>query len=620
MSSAVVEENIIEKLKKGKFMTSDEFDKIPPDKYNDILLEYKRILYLGKIETVYGNNIVTMPQLWKEFIMVYWLALDIIKKHYENNSLILSLGESPCKLVFTQSLFYNNAIKASISEYKNMPENIEFQYVPLSDIRHFNVGSPLEKAKTVLTVTGEQIYNSMSISPTALTKYEIHFNNHGIDPISIINNIKDKFITVDRVESYKSICSYIFVYFSIAKNNLTEGLITIKQINILINKFKIVGFEGYYNKTAAIAICNKNTIEFISILLQTKFSINKIDADAFSKNMFFLYEIHYQNIPIEKKPDKLKKMPDTYIYSLFQKYFYTDSFYNYINFITLPEFIKRDSRCIKSLKILDTTEKLQSYGKDNILYESVSRYESLSNCNIINLVYYIVLKKLIQSDIINKIFDDKLDLPLIHYNYNEVLDGIISKITAKPHYQSLFKIMKNDSLLNKYSIFNIGFVPSYNQITGSEPIPSSILFDILSDDESSDGSSSDESSDLSDAILDDEKRAVSSEKKPIIPSDAMLDDEKHAVSSEEKPIIPSDAMLDDEKPISRRTRSFAKSPEKKPISSRTRSFASLSKKTDEILDTRSSKRSRESSNKRNKYLKYKNKYLKLKILHQMIFY
>ena len=203
--------------------------------------------------------------------MSYCLALDMIKKTYDNNSLILSLGESPCKLVFAQSLFYNNiTTKQLISDYKNIPEIIEFQYLPLSNVRHY--GKPLTTAKNIMGHNGEAIYSCMGVSNDILDIYLQHFMNHKLDPKSIIENKMDKFITVDRVESYKSICSYIFIYFSMAiKQNLSD-----EQKIILINKFKIVGFNGSYEDDPQVIIkCNRHTREFIAIVLEKILGIEK---------------------------------------------------------------------------------------------------------------------------------------------------------------------------------------------------------------------------------------------------------------------------------------------------------------------------------------------------------
>lgn len=47
-------------------------------------------------------------QYWQEFYYLFYLSLKIIKSMYISNSRIISLGESPNKFIFTQSLFYED--------------------------------------------------------------------------------------------------------------------------------------------------------------------------------------------------------------------------------------------------------------------------------------------------------------------------------------------------------------------------------------------------------------------------------------------------------------------------------------------------------------------------------
>ena len=513
MDDMITEDDTIENFDK-KLMTVDDFKKeqevictqyqISEDQYyNNKLLEYKEILYSDHIEYIpRSQEIIILPQYWKDYIMTFCLALDIIKKHYENNSLILSLGESPCKLVFTQSLFYSNQITNElISQREDIPKNLTFQYLPLSSIvsnRMFKkyidgYDYPIVMFKEDVNVN--DIYNSIKISENILDIYLQHFINHKLDPKNIINNTKDKFITIDRVETYKSICVYIFIYFSMAqKQNLTY-----QEKIILMNKFKIVGFDGSYNTPETTAQYNKNAKKFIAIVLQENLKIDSIIASIYSEQMFYFYTIPTSEIILNEVIDNyikslsLLKSNNISVYDLLIKYFFRNNYHHYINFISLPEHVKRNSRCIRSIKINDMTNiedynHLHKYYEHN-KYDNVKEDEASSNCNIINLIYYIVLNKLAHSDIISKLFNNELNMTnisLIQYNYEKVADIIkriqsmeksdIIKLTNK----NLFDLIKEDPLLNTYSIFNIGFVPSYNQIIGSESITSAISATSLS--------------------------------------------------------------------------------------------------------------------------------------------
>ena len=458
--AAASDSNIIDELKSNRFMTSTDFDEIPKREYNNILQEYERIVYsdkLGRANIIKVDNFNVLPIFWKEFIMAFCVAFDIIKKCYKDDSLVLSLGESPSKLVFTQSLFYNNPKIDGLMKTKGIPKNIEFQYLPLSYLRHI-----LTERFDISRTDTDTVYEKMFISENTLDIYLQYFMTNVIDPKSIIKK-KKNFIIIDRVESYRSILSFIFMYFKLAKmQKLAE-----KDIKILIKKFKIVGFDGNYDEENIIKAYILSTKNFITCVIFNEFGIYVPDVDE----MFEFYKIPIKSdgslsiIPCKELGFEIKN-PN--IKKFINGYFCTYYFNNYINFNAVPEYINRESRCIRTVKIGDMESKEELIGL-TIKEEGASS----NNCNIINLILYIIFNDLISNNIISKLLTNELNMSnisLIHNNYN-MLTNVFRKLEEYGEHEEfdendLFHIMTTDRLLNEYSIFYK--MPLYDELIAED--------------------------------------------------------------------------------------------------------------------------------------------------------
>ena len=453
--------NIIDKLKRSEFMTITDFDEIPIREYNNILREYERIVYsdeLGRDDRIKVDNFNPLPIFWKEFIMAFCVAFDIIKKCYKDNSLILSLGESPSKLVFTQSLFYNNPKIDELMKTKGIPKDIEFQYLPLSYLRNI-LTERLDISKT----DTDTVYEKMFISENTLGIYLQYFKTNHIDPKTIIYNDKENFIIIDRVESYRSILSFIFMYFKLAKmQKLSE-----KEIGILIKKFKIVGFDGNYDEENIIENYIANTKNFIICVIYNEFGIYEPNVDEMFK--FYKLPVKRDGILSNTTCKTLgSQIKNSNIKKYINGYLCTYYFNNYINFNAVPEHINRESRCIRTVKIGDMKSKKELKG---LTIKEVG--SSSNNCNIINLIFYIIFDDLISKKIISKLLTNELNMSnisLIHNNYN-MLTNVFKKLEEYDEYDEfdeidLFHIMSTDKLLNEYSIFNE--MPLYDKLIGKD--------------------------------------------------------------------------------------------------------------------------------------------------------
>ena len=90
----------------------------------------------------YTRYSITTPIYWQEYYYLFYLSLAIIKK-YESNSVIIALGESPMKLVFSQSLFYDDPDAKLLMKDNGFPEELSFKYFSLSKLSYF-----VDKIKT----------------------------------------------------------------------------------------------------------------------------------------------------------------------------------------------------------------------------------------------------------------------------------------------------------------------------------------------------------------------------------------------------------------------------------------------------------------------------------------
>lgn len=113
--------SILHKLRLSNLLNSKNFSKnYIKEKNNEIILNEYKTEVLRSYFIKDKNNLLNpknneenkdiydkigAPIFLQEFYYIFYLALKIIKTYYENNSCIISLGESPAKLVMTQSFF-----------------------------------------------------------------------------------------------------------------------------------------------------------------------------------------------------------------------------------------------------------------------------------------------------------------------------------------------------------------------------------------------------------------------------------------------------------------------------------------------------------------------------------
>ena len=185
-----------------------------------------------------------LPVYWQDFYGLYYYALSCLKT-IPDNSIVISLGESPAKITFNIELFYNNIISTQLlAKYECYPKDVQFDYFPLSGLSSMGANRPIEQSIYYIDHTFESLYASIetwfSENDELITNnYLPHFISYKMDPLSVINNSKKNFVILDRTESNRSTLAFIYLYFYLLdKQNLTNE----QKINF-IKKFKLRSFD-----------------------------------------------------------------------------------------------------------------------------------------------------------------------------------------------------------------------------------------------------------------------------------------------------------------------------------------------------------------------------------------
>jgi hypothetical protein len=334
------------------------------NKYNEYIKEScnKRLIK----NRIFVNK-VNIPRFLQEFYYIFYLSLIIIKKYYRSNSYIISLGESPSKIVMAQSFFYKDTeTYEKIKSEGSYPFDLTFQYFPISKLRVYT-SREFGELNFISRLSEESIDNIIKgiderLNDLSIDKYLKYFEKYSFDPKNIIQTDKN-YIFLDRAETYSSILALLYIY---SKMIIKQGLTPV-QINKFLNQFKIVGFDGDYDTF----INNRN--ENINIF------IKKIFKNS-SKKIFEFHTIKlYQNEIPSNINNTLHNLPKSK--HIFSNYSIGDTI---INFGSLPEMFHIGTRCVQSRKVLEF--ELENLEKINISKIKNTNPMDSKNCNLFNLV------------------------------------------------------------------------------------------------------------------------------------------------------------------------------------------------------------------------------------------
>jgi len=314
-----------------------------------------------------------------------------IHRYVENNSRIISLGESPLKLVFIQEVLNTNRKFKQVLAKNKIASDIAYTYFPASKLNKYVYSLFIHKnniLKVVKRDDSEYAFNLDEFILTGITHIieEVnetvvgHFEFFKLDPLSIINDSKKVYFQ-DRAETYRSLLTLICFYGGMCA---TQNLNDEQRIN-LYEKLFIIGFDT----KDQIADDEDNII--IDRLNQLLYRLITNKKDIITKDIYHIYKKNFY------KPDIEVKTCLNDDFNIFSNQ--TNILLKLFIFLTIPEQTFNQSRCLRSCPITNNwqvkcpaeiQEKMVEKGK---LYIKEEGKNGL-NCNIINLFLMNCIDKL----------------------------------------------------------------------------------------------------------------------------------------------------------------------------------------------------------------------------------
>jgi hypothetical protein len=410
-------------------------------------------------------------RFWKDFFYLFYLALNIIKE-YKSNSIIISLGESPAKLVFVQSLFCNDDDINNKLKIKNYPTDLNFKYLPLSKLSKLLLtypnGDELKPFINKLYVYHRNFlkdvkYNYAKTIELMNSNYnktiECNFKNYIINANLDIRNIiaSDKnIIFVDRAERLNTAAALFFLY---TKLNTWVTLLP-EEKNIFISKFSFFGFDIASDDEKEDRIDRINNFKsFIKNLLD----IN----DTILEKIIKIKIVYYSNsqrkeiISDMENKDKTIFKKSSYILKPLLPF---NTIAIVINFISMPELSDLGGRCIKSYDLKNDLP-------DDLLINFKQTNEESVNCNFFNFIIFLIFMKLKKTNKFDKLIDniDNININLF-YKDKETdipLDDFIKNLPIKQNFVDFF--LNNPQIISK-TIFNDEITFSYNEVINKDAV------------------------------------------------------------------------------------------------------------------------------------------------------
>jgi hypothetical protein len=373
--------------------------------------------------TDFDLRFLSMPIVWQEIVLIVFLALQL-HRYVENNSRVVSLGESPLKLVFIQQILTKQAHFSNILQKNGLAFNVDYTYFPASSLSSFIRLSDMKpndifnsqiefNLDVFITDYITEIINGLSDNILS------HFTLFRIDPLYIINEKQNVYIQ-DRAESYKTLITLFCFYEAMCRKqdlNLNQRL-------IFYDKFYIVTFDCKNNsqkKEDAIVIDRLNNILYRLITKKTDI-ITKKEYHFIANNYYF------SNI----------EQTHNYLFCIQRDYNFFDSQSNLIdkvvNFLTVPEKTNNYARCMKLCRISPNDNKCIEEIRGKYIYDKKNNLKQSGkdgyNCNIINLCLMIFINQLGPEYVSNIIYNlenislDKLFVNQTNFDefHTEILD------------------------------------------------------------------------------------------------------------------------------------------------------------------------------------------------------
>lgn len=321
----------------------------------------------------------------QDFYVLFYLSL-LLTTHYSDNASIVCIGESPNRFIFTQSLFYYDNNTKNFVEKNKFPKNLNFDYLPLSGLGNLYDLRIFPPVNAYLNNDDEINFFVERFEYVDFSQIFEYLKKHKYDAESIA--LRDnQTIFVDRVETYRSLVIFLYLYYRMY-NLLPNNELKAK----FLKNFKIVGFDGDYDPPDISDRYKRIISNYIKFLFKLDDSQKEIANNMFSMQLFFI------NMPVKVEqiiPYYDATKTNAYIY-LLKNHFIVDKV---INQSSLPE-RQNNVRCVIQRKLskineelLDTLNISENKQPNDIPFSD----ESGNNCNLINYIISLVFYKLKNS-------------------------------------------------------------------------------------------------------------------------------------------------------------------------------------------------------------------------------
>jgi len=395
------------------------------------------------IEIDYTNKFITLPITWQEIVVLLYMSLHL-QRFVQPNSIVVSLGESPLKLVFIGEVLNTSDKFKHILEENYIASDVEYSYFPASKLSYHVfpnrfIQNDIFNVKIEFDVDDFIINGIKHITDKVNNQVLEHFRLFNLDPLSIL--IKNKNIYFqDRAESYKTLLTLICFY---------EGMCRIQNLDIedrinFYNKLYIIGFDVKYVEED-----DKDDI-IIDRLNQFLYRIITTQKDNITRDRYHFIKKNFYMVKTE-----IKKC----LYDNFNLFTNQDNvMHKLVVFLTTPEKTFNNSRCITSCSINnfgnnctdDINEAYtKTYGQLHIKQTGIDGYY----CNLINLCFMIFINEIEPQYLDNLIKNlDTLHIDRLYKNSIN-FDTINSELSE---YISSLRFNNNvlNNLLNNKLIIN----------------------------------------------------------------------------------------------------------------------------------------------------------------------
>jgi hypothetical protein len=429
---------------------------ITPDIVNVVKTQYNRLINKTVIEslskfgsdqyesesdnaTTYVRTFLNIPICWQEIIILLYLSLKL-HRLVENNSRVVSLGESPSKLVFIEEVLVTHPAYKNILEKHGFATDIEYTFFPISGL-----STDMDRVDHDMFDLDLDLSSCIHNVESSLRQVDLpileHFALFKLDPRSIVMGEKNIYIQ-DRCESYRSTFKLMSYYNKMCD---MQKLLPDERLQ-LFERLYIIGFDAKDQHAVEKdrLIVQRLNIFFYQIITKQR---TELTPDK--------YHFIQQNYPVFKNNIENIRSNDFNIFmnqhSLFEKV---------LTFLTTPENTLNDSRCVRSCSVSVKdhdcfTEVKKTYDTDGQLHEKQPGTTG-NNCNLINLCLMLFINELgddyIEIFIVNL---DKIDSEILFYLNDHTFDTLNDEILEFVNHQTYNSNLLNNILNTKSAIHEI---------------------------------------------------------------------------------------------------------------------------------------------------------------------